>query len=83
MIARRRRVGVLVPDVPQYLVDNSYIGDERDDPHSAPAAGTQERIFLPDLPDELSPSRAPRLEPFAFIAVELIGLACRCLVSAV
>jgi len=49
MIARRRRVGVLESDVPEYLVDNSSIGDERDDSHSAPAAGTQERIFLPGL----------------------------------
>ncbi len=74
---------MLVPDVPEYLVDNSSIGDERDDSHSAPAAGTKERIFLPDLPNELRPSYAPRFEPLAFIAVGVIGRACRCLVSAV
>jgi len=82
MIARRRRVGVLEPDVPEYLVDNRPIGDERDDPHGPAAAGTQERI-LPELPNELRPSYAPASAPFAFIAVELIGRACRCLVSAV
>jgi len=73
---------VLEPDVPEYLVDNALIGDERDDPHRSAAAGTNERIFLPDLPDELSPSRAPHFEPFTFIAVEVIGRACRCLFSA-
>jgi len=83
MIARRRHVGVFVPDVPEYLVDNSSIGDERDDSHSAPAAGTQERLLLPDLPNELRPSYAPASPPFAFIAVGVIGRACRCLVSAV
>jgi len=82
MIARRRRVGRPEPDVPEYLVDNSSIGDERDDSHSAPAAGTKERIFLPDLPNELRPSYAPRFEPLAFIAVGVIGRACRCLFSA-
>ena len=30
MIARRRRVGVLVPDVPEYLVDNSSMGSPRE-----------------------------------------------------
>jgi len=74
---------VLEPDVPEYLVDNSSIGDERDDSHSPPAAESQQRIFLPDLPNELRPSYAPRFEPLAFIAVGVIGLACRCLVSAV
>jgi len=54
MIARRRHVGVFVPDVPEYPVDNSSIGDERDDAHSAPAAGTKERIFLPDLNGAMS-----------------------------
>ena len=83
MIARRRRVGVLESDVPEYLVDNSSIGDERDDSHSAPAAGTQERLLLPDLPNELRPSYAPASAPLAFIAVGVIGRACRCLVSAV
>ena len=83
MITRMRHVGVLESDIPKYLVDNRLIGDKRDDPHGAPAAGTQERIFLPDLPDELSPSRAPRFDPFAFIAVGVIGRACRCLVFAV
>ena len=82
MIARRRHIGVLVPDVPEYLVDNRLIGDERDDSHGPPAAGTEERILLPDLPDELCPSNAPASLPFAFIAVGLIGRARRCLVSA-
>ena len=58
MIARRRRVGVFVPDVPEYLVDDSSIGDERDNPHGPAAAGTQQQIFLPDLPNELRPSYA-------------------------
>jgi len=73
---------VLEPDMPEYLVDNALFGDKRDDPHRPAAAGTKERILLPNLPDELSPSRAPRFEPFAFIAVEVIGRARRCLVSA-
>ena len=73
---------MLEPNVPEYLVDNRLIGDKRDDPHCPAAAGTKERILLSDLPDELSPSRAPHFEPFAFIAVEVIGRACRCLVSA-
>jgi len=83
MIASRRRVGVLEPNVPEYLVDNRLIGDKRDDPHCPAAAGTKERIFLPDLPDELSPSRAPHFEPFAFIAVGVICRASRSPVSAV
>ena len=83
MIARRRRVDVLESDVPEYLVDNALFGDERDDSHGPPAAGTQQRIFLPNLPNELRPSYAPASAPFAFIAVGVIGRACRCLVSAV
>ena len=43
---------MLEPDVPEYLVDNALIGDERDDPHCPAAAGTKERILPPDLPDE-------------------------------
>ncbi|MCG7851417.1 MAG: hypothetical protein MIO92_02740 [Methanosarcinaceae archaeon] len=30
MIARWRRVGVLEPNVPEYLVDNRLIGDKRE-----------------------------------------------------
>ena len=82
MIARRRRVGVLESDVSEYLVDNGLIGDKRDDPHCPAAAPTQERILLPDLPNELRPSHAPRFQPSAFIAVGVIGRAYRCLVSA-
>ena len=38
MIAGRRRVGMLENDVPEYLVDNGLIGDERDDPHRGAGA---------------------------------------------
>ena len=82
MIARRRRVGVLEPYVPEYLVDNRLIGDKRDDPHCPAASGAQQWIFLPDLPNELRPSHAPASAPLAFIAVGVIGRACRCLFSA-
>ena len=54
--------------VPEYLVDNGLIGDKRDDPHCPAAAGTKERILLPDLPNELRPSHAPHFDPFAFNA---------------
>jgi hypothetical protein len=78
MIARRRHIGVLVPDVPEYLVDNDSIGDKRDDSHGPPAAGTEERIILPDLPDELCPSNAPAPALFVILAERAIG----CLVRA-
>jgi hypothetical protein len=68
----------VILDMPEYLVDNRLISDKRDDPHGPAAAGTKERALPPDLPDELSPSYAPASPPFAFIAVELIGRACRC-----
>jgi len=68
---------VLEPDVPEYLVDNGLIGDERDDPHCPAAAGTKERILLPDLPDECSTSYAPALLPSPFVAGEAIGLPAR------
>ena len=58
----RRWVAVLPADVPEYLIDNGSVGDERDDPHGAAAPRTEQRVFLPDRPDESRPSYTPALK---------------------
>ena len=78
MIAGRRRVGRFESDTSQNLIDNDAIGDERDDSHGPPAAGTEEQIILPDLPDELCPANAPAPAPFIILAERATG----CLVRA-
>ena len=73
---------MLEPDVPEYLIDKRLIRDKRDDPHGAAAPRTEQRVFLPELPYELSPSHASAFEPFALVTVGVIGRTCRRFVAA-
>jgi hypothetical protein len=82
MIARRRRVRVRDPDVPEYPVYNHLIRDERDDPHGRAAPGAEQRILLPDHPHESRPSYTPAFEQFAIVTVGVINPTCRRFVAA-
>jgi len=69
IMAQRRSVGVLEPDVPEYRVDDRPIGDERDDPHGAAAPRTEQWVMPPDHPDESRPADTPASEPRALVTV--------------
>ncbi len=62
------------PDVPEYLVDNRLISDERADAHGAAAPRTEQQVFLPDLADEPSPPNASHCEPLALVTVGKNGI---------
>lgn len=56
-------------DVPEYLVDDRCIDDERDDPHRAAAPGAEQRILQPDQADQPGPADTPLLAIPALIRV--------------
>ncbi len=42
--------------MPEYLVDDLWLCDDRDDLHVDMAMGAEERVNLEDLPDEPGPT---------------------------
>ena len=68
--------------MPEYLVDDGLIGDERDDVHGAAAPRTEQRVLLPDSPDEPGPTDTSAFEPLALVPASVIGRASRGFVAA-
>lgn len=65
------------PQVPQDAFDHRPVVDQRDNPHLARTAGTEERIGFPHLLDEFAPLR--RWHPARFVSRhvdDLHGLTC-------